>query len=344
MARAVLRVRRLARIVRRRSAVLPFPIRGGRLYLYNNNPLLRVGYPGTTGLKTGYTDAAGRCLVATATRRRRRLAVVLLHSPDPGAPGPAAARPGLGRQTADLAAARDPVWMSMARPHPEPTPAGARKAEHLRIAGEAGVVHARSTGLERRPAAPPGPAGRRAGRGRAGDHAARRAARRAAGDLGHDRRHERGRRDQPAARRGGGRPRRRARARLRARRCWTTLRCSPPTGRRAPPVRRCCWPTSGPPRCAGRAPRTARSASSTCSAPTGSRSTSTPCRRRSSPRGRRTSAACSRGSRPSPSASGRGPWWPRRSASGSTRRTSGCSPARASPPWTSRARAARTGR
>jgi serine-type D-Ala-D-Ala carboxypeptidase (penicillin-binding protein 5/6) len=85
LARAVLRVPRLARIVRRRSAVLPFPIRGGRLFLYSNNPLLRAGYRGTTGLKTGYTRAAGRCLVATARRRRVRLGVVLLNSPDPGA-------------------------------------------------------------------------------------------------------------------------------------------------------------------------------------------------------------------------------------------------------------------
>ncbi len=85
MARAVLREPRLARIVRRRSAVLPFPIKGGKLYLYNNNPLLRAGYRGTTGLKTGYTDAAGRCLVATARRGSRRLGVVLLDSPDPGA-------------------------------------------------------------------------------------------------------------------------------------------------------------------------------------------------------------------------------------------------------------------
>ena len=84
IARAVLRERRLARIVRRRSAVLPFPIKGGRLYLYNNNPLLRVGYRGTTGVKTGYTEAAGRCLVATVRRGRHRLGVVLLHSPDPG--------------------------------------------------------------------------------------------------------------------------------------------------------------------------------------------------------------------------------------------------------------------
>jgi D-alanyl-D-alanine carboxypeptidase len=84
MARAVLDQPRLARIVRRRRAVLPFPIKGGRIYLYNNNPLLRTGYPGTIGVKTGFTDAAGRCLVAAARRNGRRLGVVLLHSPDPG--------------------------------------------------------------------------------------------------------------------------------------------------------------------------------------------------------------------------------------------------------------------
>jgi D-alanyl-D-alanine carboxypeptidase (penicillin-binding protein 5/6) len=37
-------------------------------------------YPGATGLKTGYTDDAGYCLVGTATRGDRHLAVVLLHS------------------------------------------------------------------------------------------------------------------------------------------------------------------------------------------------------------------------------------------------------------------------
>jgi len=74
---------RIARIARTSSAILPFPIKGGKLYLYNNNPLLRYDFPGTTGLKTGYTLAAGRCLVATAERHRVRLGVVLLDSPDP---------------------------------------------------------------------------------------------------------------------------------------------------------------------------------------------------------------------------------------------------------------------
>jgi D-alanyl-D-alanine carboxypeptidase (penicillin-binding protein 5/6) len=74
---------RIARITRSASAILPFPIKGGKLYLYNNNPLLRYGYPGATGLKTGYTVASGRCLVASAERHGVRLGVVLLDSPDP---------------------------------------------------------------------------------------------------------------------------------------------------------------------------------------------------------------------------------------------------------------------
>ena len=84
LARAVLRTPRLSRIVRRRSAALPFPTRGGKLYLYSTNPLLRERYRGTTGVKTGYTIAAGRCLVATVRRGRIRVGAVLLDSRDPG--------------------------------------------------------------------------------------------------------------------------------------------------------------------------------------------------------------------------------------------------------------------
>jgi serine-type D-Ala-D-Ala carboxypeptidase (penicillin-binding protein 5/6) len=75
---------RIASITRTYTAALPFPIKGGRLYLYNNNPLLIYHYPGTTGMKTGQTEAAGRCLVASAERHGVRLGVVLLHSPAPG--------------------------------------------------------------------------------------------------------------------------------------------------------------------------------------------------------------------------------------------------------------------
>ncbi len=83
LARVDLQQRRIARITRTYTAALPFPIHGGRLFLYNNNPLLIYHYPGLTGLKTGYTVAAGKCLVATAERHGVRLGVVLLDSPDP---------------------------------------------------------------------------------------------------------------------------------------------------------------------------------------------------------------------------------------------------------------------
>jgi D-alanyl-D-alanine carboxypeptidase (penicillin-binding protein 5/6) len=83
-ARALLDEPRLATIVGHRQAILPFPIKGGKLYLYNHNPLLLGRYPGTLGIKTGFTDAAGRCLVAAVKRNGHRLGVVLLHSPDPG--------------------------------------------------------------------------------------------------------------------------------------------------------------------------------------------------------------------------------------------------------------------
>ena len=83
LARAVLDTPRLAAIVRRPTAVLPFPIKGGKLFLTGHNPLIRQGYEGAIGIKTGFTDGAGRCFLGAAQRGGRRLGVVLLHSPDP---------------------------------------------------------------------------------------------------------------------------------------------------------------------------------------------------------------------------------------------------------------------
>lgn len=80
IAHLILKQPLLAKIVASRSAILPFPIKGGKLYLYNNNPLMFLRYPGVDGVKTGFTDAAGSCLVATARRGRTWLGVVLLHS------------------------------------------------------------------------------------------------------------------------------------------------------------------------------------------------------------------------------------------------------------------------
>ncbi len=84
LARAVLDEPRLAKIVSTAQIVLPFPIKGGKLYLFNNNPLLKAGYPGTLGIKTGLTDAAGHSFVGAAQRNGHRLGVVLLHSPNIG--------------------------------------------------------------------------------------------------------------------------------------------------------------------------------------------------------------------------------------------------------------------
>src|SRR5215218_2906502 len=79
---------RIRRIVRRRQVDFHFPVKGGRLYLYGHNPLIRLGYPGAIGLKTGYTNAAGRCFVGVARRNGRTLGVVLLNSRDPARHAP----------------------------------------------------------------------------------------------------------------------------------------------------------------------------------------------------------------------------------------------------------------
>ena len=83
LTRLAMRDRRIARIVRRPQVSFRFPIKGGRLFLAGHNPLLRAGYRGAIGLKTGFTNAAGRCFVGVARRRGRTLAVVLLNSPNP---------------------------------------------------------------------------------------------------------------------------------------------------------------------------------------------------------------------------------------------------------------------
>jgi D-alanyl-D-alanine carboxypeptidase len=69
--------------VRRAHASVPFPIKGRRLDVRNTNPLLgRARYPGTIGLKTGYTERAGHCLIAVVRRGGRTLASIVLNSPN----------------------------------------------------------------------------------------------------------------------------------------------------------------------------------------------------------------------------------------------------------------------
>jgi D-alanyl-D-alanine carboxypeptidase len=82
LARLAMRQPRIARIVRQAHARLRFPIKGRYLDVSTTNPLLKDGYPGTIGLKTGFTNRAGHCLVAVVRRGGHTLAAVLLHSPD----------------------------------------------------------------------------------------------------------------------------------------------------------------------------------------------------------------------------------------------------------------------
>ena len=99
LARADLANPRIAAIARTRYAKPPFPIKGRRLHLANNHYFLSHGLRGVdgarvTGLKTGWTDGAGRCYVTTAKLGGRHLGVVLLDSPDPIRQVPALLRAG----------------------------------------------------------------------------------------------------------------------------------------------------------------------------------------------------------------------------------------------------------
>ena len=75
LARAVLEQPVLAEIVATKSITI------GERTLVNHNKLL-WRYEGCTGMKTGYTDAAGRTLVSCAQREGQQLIAVTLHDPD----------------------------------------------------------------------------------------------------------------------------------------------------------------------------------------------------------------------------------------------------------------------
>jgi serine-type D-Ala-D-Ala carboxypeptidase (penicillin-binding protein 5/6) len=51
-------------------------------YVTTTNYFLTSGYAGADGIKTGFTDAAGDCLVASATRDGHTLIVVLFNDDD----------------------------------------------------------------------------------------------------------------------------------------------------------------------------------------------------------------------------------------------------------------------
>ena len=72
---------RIRQIARKRYARV-WPGSGRKLTLYTTNHLLRDRYPGAIGLKTGFTNPAGFCLVAIIHRGARRIGVVVLGSRD----------------------------------------------------------------------------------------------------------------------------------------------------------------------------------------------------------------------------------------------------------------------
>jgi D-alanyl-D-alanine carboxypeptidase (penicillin-binding protein 5/6) len=75
--KAILHNRELASIVRRPWDRIPVGY-GRTTLLHNRNPLMRSGYPGVDGIKTGHTIPAGWSLVASARRGKHRLIAVLL--------------------------------------------------------------------------------------------------------------------------------------------------------------------------------------------------------------------------------------------------------------------------
>ena len=64
--------------IRRYTTIWMDTVRNGQFGLSNTNKLIRF-YDGATGLKTGYTSAAGHCLSATAERDGMELIAVVLH-------------------------------------------------------------------------------------------------------------------------------------------------------------------------------------------------------------------------------------------------------------------------
>lgn len=76
IARAALKDPTFARVVSTREYSIPGPPR----WLFRSTNILLGTFPGADGVKTGYTDNAGRCLVLSATRDGRRAIAVVLDS------------------------------------------------------------------------------------------------------------------------------------------------------------------------------------------------------------------------------------------------------------------------
>ena len=81
MARHGLKLSQFASIIRQKETEIHFLEPDVFMDLRNTNKLL-WNYPYADGVKTGTTTAAGKCLVASATKEGRQLLVVVLNAPD----------------------------------------------------------------------------------------------------------------------------------------------------------------------------------------------------------------------------------------------------------------------
>lgn len=70
-----------SQMVGTREYRIPWPGQEWERSLHNSNKLLST-YPHADGVKTGWTIAAGRCLISSASRGQRRLISVTLNSPE----------------------------------------------------------------------------------------------------------------------------------------------------------------------------------------------------------------------------------------------------------------------
>jgi D-alanyl-D-alanine carboxypeptidase (penicillin-binding protein 5/6) len=139
LARAVLRDPWLARTARRRETVAFTTPDGQRRSLWNKGQFLRR-YPGAVGVKTGFTDDAGRCLAGAATRGGRTLVAVVLGTPDPPKDAAALMDWGFGPGRDARTGLRLPAWVEPAsvtellEPKPPvvatPAPAPVQAATH----------------------------------------------------------------------------------------------------------------------------------------------------------------------------------------------------------------------
>jgi len=112
LARAVLQDRWLARVVRMRHAA--FTMASGRRVTLTAHSRFLLGYRGAIGVKTGFTDDAGQCLAAAATRGGRTLIAVVLHSPDNAADAGRMLDWGFGRGRSVRTGQRLPAYVAPA--------------------------------------------------------------------------------------------------------------------------------------------------------------------------------------------------------------------------------------